>query len=599
MDNQRLLVWAAFGLMLWFTYQAWMQDYGPQPAARPDVPTAAAPTDEAPPPDDLPDLIDPALDTPQADRGPALDAPQDATNEATPVGGDIIRVRTDVLDVEINTRGGTLQQAHLLKYPVAKNRPNELVQLLGRERGNLGLIQTGLRSSGDGAEPNHLADFRSTVQNYELSGNDELTVSLDWADESGISVTKEYRFARGSYIIPVRQTVINESDTEWRGAEYAQIQRHSAPQGRSMFDVDSYSFQGPIIYDGERSSKLDRDDLLSDGPYTVNTAAGWVAMIQHHFLSGIVPAAAGDKRLSVAVRDNVAVASVIGAAQVVPPGQSETFETTLFVGPKLQSQLEDVAPTLKLTVDYGWLTIVSDPLFWLLSKVHSVVGNWGLAIIIVTILIKLVFYKLTETSGRSMAKMREIQPRMKALQERYKDDRQQLSQAMMDLYKREKVNPAAGCLPILIQMPFFLAFYWVLLESVEMRQAPFALWITDLSSRDPYFILPLIMGAAMFLQQKLNPAPADPVQAKVMQIMPIVFTGFFAFFPSGLVLYWVTNTILSIAQQWHINKVVHEETTRRKSSKKELRKKDGGKKDANKKGNATKADEKNAKDDDA
>jgi YidC/Oxa1 family membrane protein insertase len=240
----------------------------------------------------------------------------------------------------------------------------------------------------------------------------------------------------------------------------------------------------------------------------------------------------------------------------------------------LQDQLDDVSPTLKLTVDYGWLTILSEPLFWLLSKVHGVVANWGLAIILVTILIKLVFYKLTETSGRSMAKMREIQPRMKALQDRYKDDRQQLSQAMMELYKREKVNPAAGCLPILIQMPFFLAFYWVLLESVEMRQAPFALWITDLSSRDPYFILPLIMGAAMFFQQKLNPAPADPVQAKVMQVMPIVFTGFFAFFPSGLVLYWVTNTVLSIAQQWHINKVVGRESAKRKSAKKEGKKKE-------------------------
>ena len=223
--------------------------------------------------------------------------------------------------------------------------------------------------------------------------------------------------------------------------------------------------------------------------------------------------------------------------------------------------------TLKLTVDYGWLTIISQPLFWLLSFVYGFVGNWGVAIILVTFLIKLAFYKLTESSGRSMAKMRNLQPRMKALQDRYKDDKQALSQAMMELYKREKVNPAAGCLPILIQMPFFLAFYWVLLESVEMRQAPFALWITDLSTRDPYFILPLIMGAAMFCQQKLNPAPADPVQAKVMQIMPIMFTVFFAFFPSGLVLYWVTNTLLSIAQQWNVNRVVEAETKAQKASK--------------------------------
>jgi YidC/Oxa1 family membrane protein insertase len=573
MDNQRLLVWAAFGLMLWFTYQAWMQDYGPEPA-RPATPTTTEPQDDAAPPADLPELSDRASDAPdpepEPDRGPSLETPDDVAA----VAGNIIRVRTDVLDVEINSRGGTLQNAALLRYPVAKDRPNDLVQLLTTERAHFGVIQTGLRSTDDGAEPNHLAEFQSTAQSYDLAGDDELAVSLTWQNGAGISVVKQYRFERGSYIVRVQQTVTNDSQDEWRGAAYAQIQRHSAPQDRSMFDVDSYSFQGPIIYDGERSSKLDRDDLLSDGPLTMNTAGGWVAMIQHHFLSGIVPAATGEHRFSVSVRDDLAIASVIGSAQTIATGQGKTFETTLFVGPKLQRQLERVSPTLKLTVDYGWLTIISEPLFWLLSKVHSVVANWGLAIIIVTILIKLVFYKLTETSGRSMAKMREIQPRMKALQERYKDDRQQLSQAMMELYKREKVNPAAGCLPILIQMPFFLAFYWVLLESVEMRQAPFALWITDLSSRDPYFILPLIMGVAMFLQQKLNPAPADPVQAKVMQIMPIVFTGFFAFFPSGLVLYWVTNTILSIAQQWRINKVVHEETVKRKSSKKEVRKKE-------------------------
>ncbi|MBT8094774.1 MAG: membrane protein insertase YidC, partial [Gammaproteobacteria bacterium] len=267
----------------------------------------------------------------------------------------------------------------------------------------------------------------------------------------------------------------------------------------------------------------------------------------------------GDQATSTAMRRSLTT---------IEPGSTASFGTTLFVGPKLQSQLEEIDKKLKLTVDYGWLTILSQPLFWLLSFVHGFVANWGVAIIAVTFLIKLAFYKLTESSGRSMAKMRQIQPRMKALQDRYKDDRQALSQAMMDLYKREKVNPAAGCLPILIQMPFFLAFYWVLLESVEMRQAPFALWITDLSTRDPYFILPVIMGAAMLIQQRLNPAPTDPVQARVMQIMPIMFTVFFAFFPSGLVLYWVTNTVLSIAQQWNVNRVVEAEAKAKKGGQK-------------------------------
>jgi YidC/Oxa1 family membrane protein insertase len=284
-------------------------------------------------------------------------------------------------------------------------------------------------------------------------------------------------------------------------------------------------------------------------------------------LSAIIPETNTTNIYQVRVDGNQLTASVISAPQTVPPGSNASFNRKLFVGPKLQSQMDELHPKLKLTVDYGWLVILSQPMFWLLAWIYGFVGNWGWAIIGVTVLIKLAFYKLTEASGRSMAKMREIQPRMKALQDRYKDDRQALSQATMDLYKREKVNPAAGCLPILIQMPFFLSFYWVLVESVEMRQAPFALWITDLSSRDPYFILPLIMGAAMLFQQKLNPAPADPVQAKVMQIMPIMFTGFFAFFPSGLVLYWVTNTLLSIAQQWKINKVVHAEAVARKQGK--------------------------------
>lgn len=519
MDNQRLLIWAAFGLLLWFTWQTWVRDYAPEPVS-PVAPAREQTAEPAADQGNLPELPRPAAEAPAEAPRPELPAADQAGGES----GGIIHVRTDVLDVEINTRGGTLEKAVLLDYPVHKNEPDNLVTLLSRRSTELGFLQTGLRSAGDGPEANHLALFESSRTEYALNDRDELTVSLTWENGQGISVLKQYSFERGSYIIGLQQTVTNDSNDAWQGAPYVQIRRHSYPQERSMFDVDTYSFHGPLFYDGQKSSKLDRGDLLSDGPFRATVEDGWVAMIQHHFLIGVVPTAETDQHYSVSVEDDVATASVIGATQVVPADDGETFSTALFVGPKLQNQLEQVAPTLKLTVDYGWLTILSEPLFWLLSKINSFVHNWGVAIIIVTILIKLVFYKLTQASGRSMAKMREIQPRMKALQERYKDDRQQLSQAMMDLYKREKVNPAAGCLPILIQMPFFLAFYWVLLESVEMRQAPFALWITDLSSRDPYFILPLIMGAAMFLQQKLNPQPADPMQARVMQIMPIVFT---------------------------------------------------------------------------
>ena len=562
MDNQRLLVWAFFGMMVWLTYQAWVQDYGPKPEPAPAV-AEQQPGEAAEP--GLPELTSSGIDAP--DVGPAVDAP--AVEETTAAVAPAILVETDVLRLELSTQGGTIQSAILRQYPVAKDRPDDLVQLMSSEAAQLGLLQTGLRSVGEGPEANHRATFKSARASFSLGDADELVVPLTWSDGASVSVEKRFTFRRGSYEIGLEQRVTNNSDAPWRGAEYAQLQRRSFEQERSMFNVDSYSFDGPIVYNGDKSEKLARDDLLDDGPLSFSTEDGWFGAIQHHFVSAVVPQPATSQRYSVAVQGNVLTANAIGPTQVVQPGESVSFATTLFVGPKLQSQLEDIDPSLKLTVDYGWLTILSQPLFWLLSKAYDLVGNWGVAIILVTILIKLLFYKLTESSGRSMAKMRNLQPRLKALQERYKDDRQQLSQAMMELYKREKVNPAAGCLPILIQMPFFLAFYWVLLESVEMRQAPFMLWITDLSVRDPFFILPLIMGGAMFLQQKLNPQVGDPVQVKVMQIMPIIFTVFFAFFPAGLVLYWVTNTVLSIAQQWKINKVVEAEAKQKKGGKKQ------------------------------
>ena len=565
MDNQRLIIWAVFGMLAWVTWQQWTADYAPapvQPPAATEVPQVADPTDM-----ELPQLGDTTVDG-QDDMPevmPSVDGqPAPTTSDAAPA----VRVSTDVFEIEISTVGGTLQGATLLNYPVHKDQPDDLVQLLSTDPSQLGLIQTGLRSTGEGAEANHRAIFSSARQSFDLGSDDELVVPLTWTDGAGITVEKRYRFTRGSYAVVIEQTVTNNSEQPWSGAVYAQLQRRFYERKRSMFDVDSYSIDGPIIYNGDKSEKLKRDDLIEEGPYEFATEQGWLGSIQHHFVNAVVPEAGSAQRYRVSMRGNTSTASSIGNTAVVAPGETSTFTTTVFMGPKLQDQLEDIDKTLKLTVDYGWLTILSQPLFQLLSFVYGFVGNWGVAIILVTFMIKLVFYKLTESSGRSMAKMRNLQPRLKALQERYKDDRQQLSQSMMELYKREKVNPAAGCLPILIQMPFFLAFYWALLESVEMRQAPFALWITDLSSRDPYFILPLIMGGAMFFQQRLNPQVGDPVQVKVMQIMPIIFTAFFAFFPAGLVLYWVTNTLLSIAQQWKINTVVEREAKQKKGGKK-------------------------------
>ncbi|WP_405235328.1 membrane protein insertase YidC [Lentisalinibacter orientalis] len=571
MENQRLFIWALFGLMAFMTWTAWQQDYAPRLVPADTSSQQAA--DRLPPDDalgtDLPDVGD----VPTVDAGDGTAGPRPADSVAEPAETRV-RVVTDVLDVLISSRGGDIVSAVTRRYPVEKDRPDQLVQVLNPSPNELAVFRTGLRTvSGDTnqPEPNHRAEFTAARSEYRLGdGEDALEVPLTWEREDGLSVTKIYRFERGSYIIPMEQRVTNGTGETWAAAPYGQIAHRMHAQERSMFDVATYSYDGPVLYNGDKYEKIKPDDLQDDGPVQARGENGWLAAIEHHFLSAIVPPSGQQYRYDFSARGDNFLASAIGPAYSFAPGETGSLELTLFVGPKIQDQLTQVAETLKLTVDYGFLTILSQPLFWLLDKVHDFVGNWGWSIIIVTLLIKLVFYKLTETSGRSMAKMRKLQPRLKAIQERYKDDRQKLSQAMMELYKREKVNPAAGCLPILVQMPFFLAFYWVLLESVEMRQAPFMLWIQDLSSRDPYFILPVLMGAAMFGQQKLNPAPPDPVQAKVMSILPIVFTVFFAFFPAGLVLYWLTNTLLSIAQQWQVNRVVEAEDrkTRQPKSKK-------------------------------
>jgi len=550
MDNLRIVLWIGVALMFWIVWETWKSDYPPVSM----TPAADAPPSATAPP------ADPAMDL------PALPAEEQATAEsgdlpAVPVTpalseGAIITVRTDVLTLEIDLRGGDIRGAELPKYPVRKDDPDNIVQLLNQDPARLYVFRTGLRAADGRPEPNHRALYSSEQNDYVLpAGAEELSIPLSWDSGDGISVTKTFHFRRGRYDVGLDYVISNASGEPWRGASYQQLQRRHIPPARSLFNVESYSFRGPVLSDGRKYDKLKPEDLARN-PVTQSLAGGWFAAIEHHFLAAVVPPVDEVHNYEARAADGVFLVSAIGPVQEIAPGGQGRFDAQLFVGPKLQAQLAEVAPALPLTVDYGMLTILAQPLYWLLDKVHGLVGNWGWSIIIVTLLIKLVFYKLTETSGRSMAKMRKLQPRLKALQERYKDDRQAMSQALMDMYKREKVNPAAGCLPMLVQIPFFIAFYWVLLESVEMRQAPFMLWITDLSTRDPFFILPLCMGAAMWFQQKLNPAPPDPIQAKVMSFLPVVFTVFFAFFPAGLVLYWLTNSLLSILQQWRINKAV-------------------------------------------
>lgn len=554
MDNLRIFLWVGLLMLIWLTVQSWQQTFAPMPAdittgSTPPVPAAgpAVPAGTVAPPA-LPSLAGaPAAGAPGIAAAGPVEAPPPRT---------LIRVRTDVLDLAIDATGGNIVDAKLPTFPVHKDQPDTPVELLSPEPERFFAVQGGLRAADGQPEANHLATFTATGTEFSLEpGATELKVPLRWQSPTGVVVTKTYTFRPGRFQIDLDYTVQNNGTQPYQAAEYLQIQRLYTPPDQSMFDVETYSFNGPVTYDGSKYEKLDVEDL-TEAPFSQSVPNGWFAAIQHHFLAAAVPPATEIWNYAGSFADGRFLVSAIGPLQAIPPAGSTTFKSQLFIGPKLQEQLKDTAPGLELTVDYGMLTLLAQPMFWLLDTLHGFVGNWGLAIILVTLLIKLVFYKLAETSGRSMAGMRKLQPRMKALQERYKDDRQAMSTALMELYKKEKINPAAGCLPMLVQIPFFIAFYWVLLESVEMRQAPFALWISDLSSKDPFFILPLLMGAAMFFQQKLNPAPPDPVQAKMMQVMPIVFTGFFAFFPAGLVLYWLTNSVLSIAQQWRINKVL-------------------------------------------
>jgi YidC/Oxa1 family membrane protein insertase len=565
MGNLRIFLWMALLFLVWLNVDAWMKDYGAKPAPAPAAATTpAAAQGAAQPASSLTESVPTLGETQPASPAAQASVPG---SDVTPPSATL-RVVTDVLDLDVSLTGGDLVRADLLKYPVRKDNPDLKVRLFNMDSHNsLYLYQSGLTAGRAGAaEPSHRAQFSAARSEYRLAdGQDELVVPLTWTDGQGLTVTKEYVFRRGQYAVDVRYEVDNASPEAVSLAPYAQLLRHWEPVERSMFDVESYAFRGPAIYDGEKYRKLKVDDE-DDQAFSQSVAGGWVASLQHHFVAAIAPPSAQPYQFSLKVDNKDYLLRTVGPAQTVPAGSQATIEDRLFVGPKLQKQLKEAGPRLELTADYGKLTILSQPLFWLLDKVHGFVGNWGWAIIIVTFLIKLVFYKLAETSGRSMAKMRTVAPRMKAIQERYKDDREGQAKAMMELYKREKINPVAGCLPMLVQIPFFLAFYWVLLESVEMRQAPFMGWIQDLSSRDPYFILPLLMGAAMFGQFKLNPTPPDPVQAKVFAFMPVIMTVMFAWFPAGLVLYWLTNTLLSIAQQWKINKLVEAEEKKHRTN---------------------------------
>ena len=544
MDNQRLFLFFALAMVLMLIWQAWEQQHAP-PTPAPSTATGT-PAPASPP------------GVPQAPVPSAA-----GTTTATPVraealaSGARIQVRTDAMDAVIDSQGGDLRELKLRHYPVSLDKPEEAFPLLRDSGPELFIAQSGLIGL-DGQYPSHKTPFTAEAQHYTLAdGQNELRVPLSWRAPGGVQYTKTYVFHRGSYVVDVEFAVKNDTRSEWSGYLYGQFQRmHTATTG--IFSV-APSYTGGAIYTPENKYEKMPLDKMAANPLKREAAGGWVAMLQHYFVGSWMLAKNERNEFYTDVQDGTR--HVLGFKNLNPtkvaPGANGFLRVSMYAGPKEQKILKALpAEGMNLTVDYGFLTVISAPLFWLLSWFHRLLGNWGWAIILLTVLIKAVFYPLSATSYKSMAHMRKMQPKMQALKERFGDDRQKLNQAMMELYKTEKINPLGGCLPILIQIPVFLALYWVLLESVEMRQAPWILWIKDLSSQDPYYILPIIMGVSMFAQQKLNPQPLDPIQQKVFMVMPFMFTAMFLFFPAGLVLYWTVNNILSIAQQWRITRVV-------------------------------------------
>ena len=458
--------------------------------------------------------------------------------------------------MEIDTTGGDIRKASLLAFPQELDVPDKPVVLFNDELPRLLIAQSGLVAS-KGLSADHHVIFKSDQTEYKLdSGNDKIQVNLSWHGENGLGINKIYTFHRNSYVIDMDVDINNGTSEEWTGRFYRQLQRSEVTSEEQSRFI--YTFTGGVVSNElNKYEKVDLDEMATWKAEQSYIRGGWVAMIQHYFLGAWIPVQDQYNYFYTKALDTGRYLIGMSTADTtIAPGQAGKFSSNLYIGPKDQERLANAAPNLQLTVDYGVLTILSDPLFWLLKFIHEYIGNWGWAIIFVTLIIKLVFFKLSEAAYRSMAKMRKFQPKIQQLKERYGSDKQRMSQAMMDLYKKEKINPLGGCLPMLVQIPVFIALYWVLLESVELRQAPFILWIDDLSAKDPYYVLPVIMGISMFVQQKLNPAPMDPMQAKILSFLPIVFTLFFAFFPSGLVLYWVANNILSIAQQWYITRKI-------------------------------------------
>jgi YidC/Oxa1 family membrane protein insertase len=561
MDIQRTLLIGAIALLSFMLLSEWVAfkdareadaapvtqrltaDSPPSPAS-PEERTRADDADAVPTPGELPaDLPPPPEDGAE---------PADAAGQAAA----IVQVFTDTLELAIDLDGGDIVEVALPKY-LAELEGSDPYVLLERNPRRTYVAQSGLIGP-DGIDAPRRARYEASQNRYELApGQDTLTVDLRWSGSNGVVITKRFTLRRGNYLLDVSYLVENNTETRWQGNLFGQIKRDSSPDPSADAGLGLQPFLGAATTQpDDRFTKFDFKDMREE-PFKRQLEGAWMAMIQHYFLSAWIPNPQQTHTYSTRVTSaGFNIAGFTSPALVVDPGERGSTSARFYAGPKDQYRLEEISPFLELSVDYGWLWWIAQPLFWLLNKIHTLIGNWGVAIIALTVLIKAGFYKLSATSYRSMANMRRITPKVQDIREQYADDKQKQSQAMMDLYRKEKINPLGGCLPILVQMPVFIALYWVLMESVELRHAPFMLWIDDLSVMDPYFVLPILMGASMFFMQKLNPPPPDPMQAKIMQWLPVVFTFFFLWFPAGLVLYWLVNNLLSMAQQFIITRQI-------------------------------------------
>ena len=573
MDIQRIVIYAGLAIVSYLMILAWNDDYNqPKPT---DV---AQQQETVSPSGDTDDLTLPELQ-PQASGNGAQSAseefstPEDggqiqsSTNTGIETSNQLITVRTDVYHLTIDRVGGNLIETSLLNYDRSLDS-EESLRILTNTKQRTYIMESGLigKNGVDSRGNEQRAVYSSSADEYVLEeSEDSLTVNLQLTTASGVQVTKQYQFARDSYEIDVRYLIDNQSGEPWQANMTGKIVRDEAPDPTAQNSLGIRAFLGMVISSADDPyEKYDFDDLRED-PVNRSVTNGWLAFIQHYFLSAWVPEKGQAAQFQSTRRGNLYVMGFVYPATQVAPGETAEVSARAYVGPKIIDRLENVAPNLDRTVDFGFLFFIALPLFVILDWFYGLVGNWGVAIILLTVLVKAVFFKLSATSYRSMARMRAVAPQLTRLKELYGDDRQRMSQEMMALYKKEKINPLGGCLPILVQMPVFISLYWVLFESVQLRHAPFMLWINDLSVMDPYFILPLLMGASMMVQMSLNPTPPDPMQAKIMKMMPIVFTVFFLWFPAGLVLYWLVNNILSISQQWYSTRKIEADTAAKKS----------------------------------